>query len=103
LVLQDGAALEVHPFFPRKTNVEFVTVTSRNLISMRVWERGSGETLACGTGACASVVAAILNGLTQDKVTVKLRGGDLIVEWNQNTNHVYMTGPAVEVFQGVFK
>lgn len=102
LVLQDGAALESHPLFPRKTNVEFVTVNSRNEITMRVWERGSGETLACGTGACASAVAAILNRLTEDKVLVKLRGGDLTVEWNRKNNHVFMTGPAVEVFQGVW-
>jgi diaminopimelate epimerase len=102
MVLQDGPAIEVHPFFPRKTNVEFVTVTSRSSMAMRVWERGSGETLACGTGACASVVAAILNQLTENKVTVKLRGGDLVVEWDQEDHHVYMTGPAVEVFNGVW-
>ncbi len=100
MVLEDGPVIEVHQLFPRKTNVEFIKVISKNLIVMRVWERGSGETLACGTGACASVVAAILNGLTEPVVTVKLRGGDLTVEWDKSTNHVYMTGPAVEVFRG---
>jgi diaminopimelate epimerase len=100
LVLQDGPALEIHPLFSHKTNVEFVTINSRNTVTVRVWERGSGETLACGTGACACVVAAVLNGLTDQKVNVKLRGGDLAIEWNPRTNHVYMTGPAVEVFKG---
>jgi diaminopimelate epimerase len=102
MVLNDGAALEVHRFFPNKTNVEFVTVNSQTDITMRVWERGSGETLACGTGACASAVAAILNRLTANKLTVRLRGGNLSVEWDPASNHVYMTGPAVEVFQGVW-
>jgi diaminopimelate epimerase len=102
LVLIDGPALEIHSFFPHKTNVEFVSITSRNKITMRVWERGSGETLACGTGACAAVVAAILNRLTDDKVHVQLSGGALWVEWNRENNHVYMTGPAVEVFQGAW-
>jgi diaminopimelate epimerase len=102
MLLNDGPALEVHPFFPSKTNVEFVTVNSKTDITMRVWERGSGETLACGTGACASAVAAILNKLTENKVTVHLRGGNLLVEWDTRDNHVYMTGPAVEVFRGIW-
>ena len=96
----DGPDLEIHPYFPNKTNVEFVVVNSPTCIQMRVWERGSGETLACGTGACASVVAAVLNGLTSRKVNVRLLGGDLQVEWDEATNHVFMTGPAVEVFTG---
>jgi diaminopimelate epimerase len=102
LVLIDGPVLETHLLFPHKTNVEFVSITSRNNIMMRVWERGSGETLACGTGACAAVVAAILNRLTDDKVNVQLQGGALWVEWKRENNHVYMTGPAVEVFQGTW-
>ncbi|HBF37451.1 MAG TPA: diaminopimelate epimerase [Firmicutes bacterium] len=102
MILSDGPALEIHPFFPRKTNVEFVSVTERDQIVMRVWERGSGETLACGTGACAAVVAAILNQRTDNQVHVNLRGGVLTIEWNPNNHHVYMTGPAVEVFQGVW-
>jgi diaminopimelate epimerase len=100
MVWKDGPAIEINPLFPRKTNVEFVQVVSRDLIVMRVWERGSGETLACGTGSCASAVAAMLNSLTDRKVTVRLLGGDLEVEWDPVDNHVYMTGPAVEVFQG---
>ncbi|MGE5583597.1 MAG: diaminopimelate epimerase [Bacillota bacterium] len=100
MIHQDGPALEVHPLFPRKTNVEFVRVISKELLEMRVWERGSGETMACGTGACAAAVAAMLNNLTADAVKVKLRGGDLFVEWERSTGHVFMTGPAVEVFQG---
>jgi diaminopimelate epimerase len=102
-VLKDGPLLEVHPFFPKKINVEFVTVLSKELLQMRVWERGSGETLACGTGASATVVAAVLNQLTGRRVTVKLLGGDLIIEWDETTNHVFMTGPAVEVFDGEYK
>jgi diaminopimelate epimerase len=100
MVLVDGPALETHSIFPRKTNVEFVKVLTRDHIIMRVWERGSGETLACGTGACATVVAAILNELTENKVQVDLRGGSLTIEWNKDNNHVYMTGPALEVFNG---
>lgn len=100
MLFNDGPDLEVHPFFPNKTNVEFVVVNSSTCIQMRVWERGSGETLACGTGSCASVVAAVLNDLTSRRVNVRLLGGDLQVEWDETTNHVYMTGPAVEVFTG---
>ncbi len=102
MVLRDGPVIESHPLFPRKINVEFIKVIARDVIQMRVWERGSGETLACGTGSCASVVAAVLNNLTDAKVTVKLLGGDLFVEWDKTDNHVYMTGPAVEVFQGEY-
>lgn len=100
MVLTDGPALEVHPLFPRKINVEFVKVNSRRSLTMRVWERGSGETMACGTGACASVVAAISNNLTERTVSVKLLGGELLIEWDPVSNHVFMTGPAVTVFEG---
>ncbi|HMK61860.1 MAG TPA: diaminopimelate epimerase [Dissulfurispiraceae bacterium] len=97
-----GPLIETHPLFPKRTNVEFVNVKGRNVLSMRVWERGSGETLACGTGACATAVASMIKGLTEKKVTVRLSGGDLSIEW-ATSNHVYMTGPAVEVFQGIIK
>ncbi len=95
-----GPLLETHSLFPRRTNVEFVEVINRRRIKMRVWERGSGETLACGTGACASVVATHIKGLTQRKVVVYLKGGELLIEWSRDDNHVYMTGPAEEVFEG---
>jgi diaminopimelate epimerase len=95
-----GPKLEVHPMFPRKINVEFVTVKSRNYTDMRVWERGAGPTLACGTGACATLVSSVLNGLTDREATVSLKGGDLLIEWSEADNHVYMTGPAEEVFKG---
>jgi diaminopimelate epimerase len=96
-----GKKIENHPFFPKKTNVEFVKVISRNEISMRVWERGCGETMACGTGACASVVAGIVNKLLGNKVIVHLPGGDLFVEWDgQETSQVYLTGPATIAFKG---
>lgn len=95
-----GPAHEHHPAFPMGVNTEFIKVQDRNHIRMRVWERGSGETLACGTGACASVVAGVLNGKTDRRVTVHLRGGDLEIEWNPEDNHVYMTGPAMTVFEG---
>ena len=98
-----GKILEVAHVFPKRTNVEFVNVIDKNTLKMRVWERGAGETLACGTGACATVVASILNGYTYRKVTVKLLGGDLNIEWNENDNHVYMTGPATTVFDGSFE
>ena len=84
-------------------NTEFVTVLDRNTVEMRVWERGAGETLACGTGACAVAVASILNGLTEDEVTVKLLGGDLKIYWDRKENLVYMTGPAEVVFDGEIK
>jgi diaminopimelate epimerase len=94
-----GPKLEVHPLFPRKINVEFVTVKDRGYIDMRVWERGAGPTLACGTGACATLVSSVLNGMTDRAATVSLKGGDLQIEWDETNNHVYMTGPAVEVFK----
>jgi len=94
-----GPLLETHKSFPRKTNVEFVQKVNSQEVIMRVWERGVGITLACGTGACATLVAAVLNKQTDRKATVKLLGGDLFIEWAEN-NHVYMTGPAIEVFRG---
>ena len=97
-----GRKIEMHPLFPKRTNVEFVNVVNRHELIMRVWERGSGETLACGTGACATGVASMLKGLTERRVTVKLLGGNLSIDWAEN-NHVYMTGPAVEVFEGVIR
>ena len=96
-----GPLIENNPIFPKRTNVEFIQVINNKRLKMRVWERGSGETLACGTGACAAAVAANLNNLADRKVTIHLAGGDLRVEWSENDNHVYMTGPAVEVFEGV--
>jgi diaminopimelate epimerase len=95
-----GEELEVNKAFPRRANVEFVQIVDKNTIKMRVWERGAGETLACGTGACATAVACNLNGLTDRKVTIKLLGGNLKIEWNAENNHVYMTGPATTVFEG---
>lgn len=96
-----GPKLEVHPMFPRKINVEFVTVRSRDYTDMRVWERGAGPTLACGTGACATIVSSVLNGYTDRTATVSLKGGELQIEWNEADNHVYMTGPAAFVYEGV--
>ena len=95
-----GAKLEVNKAFPKKANIEFINVIDDKTLNMRVWERGAGETLACGTGACAVTVAAILNGYTERTVTVHLLGGDLKIEWSKNDNHVYMTGPATTVFEG---
>lgn len=95
-----GPAIEKHPLFPRKTNVEFIRVDSREELTMKVWERGAGPTLACGTGACASAVAGVLNGKIERKVKVHLPGGDLQIEWGED-NRVYMTGPATYVFRGV--
>ncbi len=99
-VLKIGPILEKHAAFPRRTNVEFIRVNSRTDLTMRVWERGSGETLACGTGACGAAVAAVLTGRADRKVTIHLLGGDLEIEWRESDNHVYLTGPAVEVFSG---
>ena len=96
-----GPYFENHERFPKRTNTEFVNVIDRNTVQMRVWERGTGETLACGTGACATVVACILNGLTEETVKVKLLGGDLSVTWDREADLIYMTGPAVTVFEGV--
>lgn len=95
-----GPKLEVHPLFPRKINVEFATVNSRGQVDMRVWERGAGPTLACGTGACATLVSSVLNGLTDRSATISLKGGDLVIEWEESDNHVYMTGPAEVVYAG---
>lgn len=95
-----GPAMETNELFPRKINSEFVEILDRNTLKMRVWERGAGETLACGTGACAVLVASVLNGFCERKATVKLLGGDLTVEWSEKDNRVYMTGPAVKVFDG---
>ena len=98
-----GILIERDSHFPNKVNAEFVEIIDKNNIKMRVWERGVGETLACGTGACASVVASILNGYTARNVTVELLGGKLDIEWNKENNHVYMTGPATTVFEGEFE
>lgn len=95
-----GPKFECHERFPRRVNTEFVRVIDRKTVEMRVWERGADETFACGTGACAAAVASILNGFTECAVTVKLLGGDLFVEWNREEDKVYMTGPAVTVFDG---
>lgn len=95
-----GKILEVDPIFPNKTNVEFIEIQDKEHIKMRVWERGAGETLACGTGACATLVACNLNGLTNRHAKIELLGGILDIEWNEKDNHVYMTGPAVTVFEG---
>lgn len=95
----NGSIIENHPFFPKRTNVEFVEVVNRSLLKMRVWERGAGETIACGTGACATLVASVLNDVCERTATVRLLGGDLKIEWREN-GHIYMTGPAVTVFTG---
>lgn len=95
-----GPAFEYHSFFPKRTNTEFIQILSRRRILMRVWERGSGETLACGTGASAAVVASSLLGLTGRKAAVQLSAGSLMIEWSKKDNHVYMTGPAERVFDG---
>lgn len=95
-----GPYFEHHERFPKRTNTEFVKVLDRKTVQMRVWERGTGETLACGTGCCATVVACILNGLTENTVTVKLLGGEIVITWDQEENLVYMTGPAETVFDG---
>ncbi len=98
-----GPEFEYHGRFPKRVNVEFTEVTDRNHIKVRVWERGAGETLACGTGACASAVASVLNDLTERQVTVKLEGGELTVLWSEEDGKVYMTGPAVTVYDGEIK
>ena len=95
-----GPSFENHVRFPDRINTEFVQLDNRSHVRMRVWERGSGETLACGTGACAVAVACVVNGLTQREVTVSLRGGDLKICWDEKDGHVYMTGPATVVFDG---
>lgn len=98
-----GPGLECHDMWQDRANIEFASVLSPSEIKMRVWERGSGETMACGTGACATAVAAVLNGLTGRRVTVHLRGGDLTIEWRPDDNHVYMTGSATTVFEGTYE
>lgn len=95
-----GPLFENHGRFPKRINTEFVQIISRNEAIMRVWERGSAETWACGTGTCATVMACILNGLTDNDVLVHLRGGDLRIVYDEKSNHVFMTGPATEVFEG---
>ncbi|MBO5348346.1 MAG: diaminopimelate epimerase [Clostridia bacterium] len=97
-----GPILECDKHFPKRANIEFIELADKNKIKMRVWERGAGETLACGTGACASVVACNSNGYTEKQVTVELLGGNLNIEWNEKDNHIYMTGPATTVFEGEF-
>jgi diaminopimelate epimerase len=99
-VLGLGPYVERHPAFPRRVNAEFVRVNRPDDVTLRVWERGSGETLACGTGACAVAVAGVLTGRTQRRITAHLPGGDLRLHWSEADSHVYMTGPAVEVFSG---
>ncbi len=95
-----GPKMETDSLFPRKVNAEFVEIIDRTTLKMRVWERGAGETLACGTGASAVLVASVLNGVSERAATIKLLGGDLFIEWSEKDNHVYMTGPAVKVFDG---
>ncbi|MDD3080032.1 MAG: diaminopimelate epimerase [Paludibacter sp.] len=95
-----GPKVENAVIFPRRTNTEFIEVVNHELIKMRVWERGSGETMACGTGACAAVVAGVLNGKNARKTTVELLGGELSIEWKESDNHVYLTGGATTVFEG---
>ncbi len=98
-----GRAIEIHDRFPEKTNVEFIQVLSDNELRMRVWERGAGVTLACGTGACASLVAAHLTGRTGNEATVHLDGGDLTIRWDRETNHIFKTGPAALSFTGLVR
>lgn len=95
-----GPYFENHARFPERTNTEFVRVIDRNNVQMRVWERGTGETLACGTGCCATTVACVLNGMTDTRVNVRVTGGEILCEWDRQNNLVYMTGPAVTVFDG---
>jgi diaminopimelate epimerase len=102
-VLQIGPKVEIDAHFPNRTNAEFVQVLSPEKVRMRVWERGSGETLACGTGACAVCVAGVLTNRTGRKIIAQLPGGELELEWSTSDNHVYMTGEAVEVFNGVWE
>jgi diaminopimelate epimerase len=100
LVLRTGSKVERDPVFPKRINVEFVKVNRADDVTVRVWERGSGETLACGTGACGVAVAGVVTRRTQRKLTAHLPGGDLQLDWSESDNHVYLTGPAVEVFSG---
>ncbi|SEN30401.1 diaminopimelate epimerase [Lihuaxuella thermophila] len=98
-----GPFLETHPVFPQKANIEFITIHSPDEVTMRVWERGVGQTFACGSGACATVVAGVLTNKLNRRAVVHLKGGDLHIEWNQDDNHVYMTGPAAFVFEGEWR
>lgn len=102
LVKGIGPKIEINEVFPEKANIEFINIHAPNEISMRVWERGVGETMACGSGACAVLVAAHLNGKAERKATIHLLGGDLVIDWQEEDNHVYMTGPATFVFSGEF-
>lgn len=102
-VAEIGPAVERHPLFPQRTNAEFVTVKNRKEMVMRVWERGAGQTLACGTGACATLVGGVLNGLVDREATVHLAGGDLLIRWDEKSGDLFMTGPAAFVFEGVWK
>ena len=95
-----GPKFENHSMFPERVNTEFIRVIDRSTLELRVWERGSGETLACGTGCCAAVAACVLNGLTERSVTVHVLGGELQIEWDENTGEIFMTGPAETVFEG---
>jgi diaminopimelate epimerase len=101
-VAELGPRIEHHPAFPKRVNVEFVTPVSRARIRQRTWERGSGETLACGSGACAVAVVSMLKGAVDRKVAIELRGGELFIEWAGAGSHVFMTGPAAEVYTGSF-
>ncbi len=101
-VLEEGPCLECAEIFPAKANIEFARIVSPSEIEMRVWERGTGETLACGTGACATAVAAVLNGLTGRNVDVRLIGGTLHIDWDEKSGHVFMTGPAEFIAEGIF-
>ena len=98
-----GPIIENYKYFPQKTNVEFVQILDKNLIKVRVWERGSGETLACGTGSCAAVIAGVTNNLIKRKVKVLLQGGELEIDWNEQDNNVYMKGIATKVFDGTIE
>ena len=97
-----GPVLEAHPAFPKKANIEFVNILARDRLRMRVWERGSGVTMACGTGSCAVLVAANLLGLADRRAAIVLDGGELVDEWDEETGHVFMTGPATHVFDGEY-
>ncbi|MFN6157434.1 MAG: diaminopimelate epimerase, partial [Dolichospermum sp.] len=97
-----GPQFENHPVFPKKTNTEFIEVVNRNYLKMRVWERGAGITLACGTGACASLVAGVLNDKCDRTAMIELPGGTLEIEWSEIDNRIYMTGPAQRVFTGKY-
>lgn len=98
-----GPKFENHKVFPNRVNTEFVNVIDRSQVEMRVWERGTGETLACGTGCCATTVACILNGKTDREITINVLGGKIRVKWDESDNHIYMTGPATKVFDGVIE